>query len=74
MMGDLSHPIFETMATLDLTDEETLVLAAELKHTIGEDRYPLSPRIRTLQGQQARPAAGPRSRAAAEALRAAVKR
>jgi hypothetical protein len=50
MMGDLSHPIFETMATLDLTDEETLALAAELKHTIAEDRYPLSPRIRTLQG------------------------
>jgi hypothetical protein len=38
------------MATLDLTDEETLALAAELKHTIAEDRYPLSPRIRTLQG------------------------
>ena len=50
MMGDLSHPIFETRATLDLTDEETLALAAEIKHTIAEDRYPLSPRIRTLQG------------------------
>jgi hypothetical protein len=28
---------------LDLTDEETLALAAELKDTIAEDRYPLSP-------------------------------
>jgi hypothetical protein len=44
MMGDLSHRIFETMATLDLTDEEKLALTAELKHTIAEDRYPLSPR------------------------------
>jgi hypothetical protein len=50
MMGDLSHLIFETMATLELTDEEKLALAAELKHTIAEDRYPLSPRVRTLQG------------------------
>jgi hypothetical protein len=32
------------MATLDLTDEEKLALAAELKHTIADDRYPLSPR------------------------------
>jgi hypothetical protein len=29
--------------TLDLTDEEELALAAELKQTIAEDRYPLSP-------------------------------
>jgi len=35
--------------TLDLTDEEKLALAAELKRTINEDRYPLSPRIRTLK-------------------------
>jgi hypothetical protein len=35
---------------LDLTDEEQLALAAELKRTIADDRYPLSPRIRILQG------------------------
>ena len=35
--------------TLDLTDEEKLALAAELKRTIAEDRYPLSPRICTLE-------------------------
>jgi hypothetical protein len=33
---------------LTLTDEEELALAAELKRTIADDRYPLSPRIRTL--------------------------
>ena len=38
------------MATLDITDEEKLALATELKHTIAEDRYPFSPRICTLQG------------------------
>jgi hypothetical protein len=37
------------MMTLDLTDDEKLALAAELKRTIAEDRYPLSPRIRTLE-------------------------
>ena len=36
--------------TLDLTDEEKLALAAELRRVIAEDRYPLSLRIRTLQG------------------------
>jgi hypothetical protein len=35
---------------LDLTDEEQIALAAELTRTIADDRYPLSPRIRTLQG------------------------
>ena len=34
---------------LDLTDEEKLALAAELKRTISEDRYPLSPRVQTLK-------------------------
>jgi hypothetical protein len=37
------------MMTLDLTDDEKRALAVELKRTIAEDRYPLSPRIRTLQ-------------------------
>jgi hypothetical protein len=50
MIGERVHPLIETMATLDLTDDEWLALAAELKHTIAEDRYPLSSRIRTLQG------------------------
>ena len=33
---------------LDLT--ETTAITELLKHTIDSDRYPLSPRIRTLQG------------------------
>jgi hypothetical protein len=32
---------------LDLSDEESLALAALLKRTIGQDRYPLSPRVLT---------------------------
>ena len=39
------------MTNFDLTDEEKLTLAAELTRTIADDRYPLSPRIRTLQGR-----------------------
>jgi hypothetical protein len=35
---------------LDLTDEEKLGLAGLLKRAISDDRYPLSPRIRTLKG------------------------
>ena len=35
--------------TLDLTAEETAGLAALLRRAIADDRYPLSPRIRTLQ-------------------------
>ena len=35
---------------LDLSDEETAALAALLRRTIADDRYPLSPRIRMLQG------------------------
>lgn len=41
------------MANPDLspfTDDEKAALAALLKRTIGDDRYPLSPRIGTLQG------------------------
>jgi hypothetical protein len=36
--------------TLDLTHEEKLGLATELKRTITPNRYPLSPRIQTLKG------------------------
>jgi hypothetical protein len=34
---------------LDLTDDETAGLARLLSDTIDADRYPLSPRIRTLK-------------------------
>jgi hypothetical protein len=34
---------------LDLTDEQTAALAAVLRRTIDADRYPLSPRVRSLQ-------------------------
>jgi hypothetical protein len=34
---------------LDLTDEEATALLRLLDRAIGDDRYPLSPRIRTLQ-------------------------
>jgi hypothetical protein len=33
----------------ELSEDEKIALAAELKRTISEDRYPLSPRIRTPQ-------------------------
>jgi hypothetical protein len=34
---------------LDLTDEEAAALTKELRDIIENDRYPLSPRIRTLR-------------------------
>jgi hypothetical protein len=34
---------------VELSDEEKIAVAAELKRTIAEDRYPLSSRFRTLQ-------------------------
>jgi hypothetical protein len=34
---------------LDLTDEEKLALAVELKRAITQYRYPLSPRVQTLK-------------------------
>jgi hypothetical protein len=39
---------------LDLTDEETAALLAELDRIIRDDRYPLSPRIRTLKAIRAK--------------------
>ena len=33
----------------NLNDEETAALIAELDHIIEDDRYPFSPRIRTLR-------------------------
>jgi hypothetical protein len=41
------HP-FQVM-TPDLSNEEKSALVELLKHTIDGDRYPLSPRIRTLK-------------------------
>ena len=38
---------------LDLTDEETAALLAELDRIIRDDRYPLSPRIRMLRAIRA---------------------
>lgn len=35
---------------LDLTDEETAALTQELHDIVERDRYPFSPRIRTLRG------------------------
>jgi hypothetical protein len=39
---------------LDLTDEESAALLRELNNIIENDRYPLSPRIRTLRGIRAK--------------------
>ncbi len=35
---------------LDLTDEEAAALAQELHDIVENDRYPFSPRVRTLRG------------------------
>jgi hypothetical protein len=35
---------------LDLTDDETAALTQELHDIVENDRYPFSPRIRTLRG------------------------
>jgi hypothetical protein len=37
------------MKHLDLDDEEATALVALLTRTISDDRYPLSPRVRTLK-------------------------
>ena len=36
--------------SLELDPEEERALAAELRRLIADERYPFSPRIRTLQG------------------------
>jgi hypothetical protein len=41
-------PYLQSM-NLDLSDEETAALAQELHEIIENDRYPFSPRIRTLR-------------------------
>jgi len=57
------------MPTLDLTDEEAAALIRELADITWSDRYPLSPRIKTLNAilaklrpQPVRPAASPEPR------------
>jgi hypothetical protein len=60
---------------LELSHEETAALIRELHDIVESDRFPLSPRIRTLQGildQARRAAAGPRALTPTEALRAAA--
>jgi hypothetical protein len=41
---------YERIITLDLSDDEKLALIRLLTRTIEDDRYPLSPRIRTMKG------------------------
>jgi hypothetical protein len=38
------------MPHLDLSDDEAAALMKELRETVDNDRYQLSPRIRTLRG------------------------
>jgi hypothetical protein len=48
------------MQQLDLTDEEAAALLSLLNRAIDDDRYPLSPRVRTLRRIRAKlPAAPP---------------
>jgi hypothetical protein len=50
---------------LDLTDDEAAALLRLLNRTIADDRYPLSPRIRTLRAIRAKlPGAPPEPSAA----------
>jgi hypothetical protein len=44
---------------LDLNDEETAALTQELHEIVESDRYPFSPRIRTLSGILAKLRPGP---------------
>jgi hypothetical protein len=59
--------------TLDLSDPETDALAKLLRRTVDDDRYPLSPRIQTLDPRKDPAGAAARALAAAEALRAAAR-
>ena len=56
---------------LDLSDEETAALTQELHDIVENDRYPFSPRIRTLRAILAKLRPEPvRALAAAEGVRA----
>jgi hypothetical protein len=54
---------------LDLTEDETLALAAQLKRAMAADRYPLSPRVQTLKAILAK--LGPEAIGSRELLRTA---
>ena len=69
------------MKALELTDAETVALINALKHAIVADRYPLSPRVRTLvrilnklKPEPAQPAASPPPRIYAPPSRGRYKR
>jgi hypothetical protein len=49
------RPYIDGIVTLDLSDDEKLALAPLLTRAIEDDRYPLSPRIRTLRAILAKP-------------------
>jgi hypothetical protein len=49
LRGEQSQPHIGVMH-LDLSDEETAALTQELHDIVENDRYPFSPRIRTLRG------------------------
>jgi hypothetical protein len=61
---------------LELSDEETAALIQELHEIVENDRYPFSPRIRTLSAilKQGQTGAGSQAVAAAEGVCAAVER
>ena len=62
-----SRPHIGAMQHLDLTDDEAAALIQELHDIVENDRYPYSPRIRTLRAilNKVRPGAGARALAAA---------
>jgi hypothetical protein len=64
------------MQHLDLTDDEAAALTQELHDIVENDRYPFSPRIRTLRAilNKLRPGAGAQALPAAEGLCAAEQR
>ena len=59
---------------LDLSDEETRALTQELHHIVENDRYPFSPRIRTLRAILNKLRPGARALAAAEGVCTPVER
>jgi hypothetical protein len=54
------HDPYRGMPHLELTEDEKLALVALLTRTVADDRYPLSPRVRTLRSilTKLRPGAG----------------
>jgi hypothetical protein len=52
--------LLEREMQLELTDEEAEALPSLLNRVIDDDRYPLSPRVRTLRGIRAKFPTAPR--------------